>query len=92
VVNVSLQSWVWSYFGDHQVKVTRSLRPDRWAAEAEGPGRDERTRQALAEPAALVAYGRSPAGPTLSRVPWAAIPRSRSPGYAPSSPISPRAE
>jgi hypothetical protein len=44
------------------MKLTRSLRPDRWTAEAEGPGRDERTRQALAEAAALVAYGRSPAG------------------------------
>lgn len=62
VANVSLQPSVWSYFGDHQVKLTRSLRPDRWIAEAEGPGRDERTRQALAEAAALVAYGRSRAG------------------------------
>ncbi|MBB4744122.1 hypothetical protein BJY16_007581 [Actinoplanes octamycinicus] len=62
VANVSLDPGVWSYFGDHQVKLTRSLRPDRWTAEAEGPGRDERTRQALVEAAALVAYGRSPAG------------------------------
>jgi hypothetical protein len=31
-------------------------------ADAEGPDRDERTRQALAEAVALVAYGRSPAG------------------------------
>jgi hypothetical protein len=62
VVNVSLQSGVWSYFGDHQVKLTRSLRPDRWTAEADGPGRDEHTRQALAEAAALVSYGRSQAG------------------------------
>jgi hypothetical protein len=62
VVNVSLQPRVWSYFGDHQVKLTRSLRPDRWTVEADGPGRDERTRHALAEAAALVAYGRSRAG------------------------------
>lgn len=62
VANVSLQPSVWSYFGDHQVKLTRSLRPDRWIAEVEGPGRDARTRQALAEAAALVAYGRSRAG------------------------------
>ncbi|GAA0429133.1 hypothetical protein Aca07nite_37400 [Actinoplanes capillaceus] len=62
VVNVSLDLGVWSYFGDHQVKLTRSLRPDRWTVDAGGPGRDERTRQALAEAAALVAYGRSPAG------------------------------
>lgn len=58
----SLDPRVWSYFGDHQVKLTRSLRPDRWTAEADGPGRDERTRQALAEAAALVSYGRSRAG------------------------------
>jgi hypothetical protein len=32
VVNVSLDAWVWSYFGDHQVKLTRSYRPDRWLA------------------------------------------------------------
>ncbi|WJK38162.1 hypothetical protein O7608_16725 [Solwaraspora sp. WMMA2056] len=62
VTNVSLDPWVWSYFGDHQVKLTRSLYPDRWLAEDTGPGRDERTRQALAEAAALVAYGRSRAG------------------------------
>ncbi len=48
--------------------------------EAQGPGRDERTRQALAEAAALVTYGRSPPGrhalarsiggePTLAQ-PW----------------------
>src|SRR6266487_6882096 len=59
VVNVSLSAWVWSYFGDYQVKLTRSYRPERWLAYADGPDRDERTRQALAEAAALVAYGRS---------------------------------
>ena len=62
VVNVSLHPWVWSYLGDHQIKLTRSFQPDRWLAEAEGPERDERTRQALAEAAALVTYGRSRAG------------------------------
>jgi hypothetical protein len=62
VVNVSLDAWVWSYFGDHQVKLTRSYRPDRWLADADGPDRDERTRQALAEAAALVAYGRNRPG------------------------------
>lgn len=61
-VNVSLERRVWSYFGDHQVKLTRSLRLDRWMAEADGPRHDERTRQALAEAAALVAYGRSRTG------------------------------
>jgi len=62
VVNVSLDGTVWSYFGDHQTKLTRSLRPDRWLAEVDGPGHDDRTRQALAEAAALVAYGRSRSG------------------------------
>ncbi|GGN98356.1 hypothetical protein GCM10010112_91300 [Actinoplanes lobatus] len=77
VVNVSLDPGVWSYFGDHQVKLTRSLRPDRWTAEAEGPGRDERTRQALVEAAALVAYGRSPVG--RQGVARAVRPRPRTP-------------
>jgi hypothetical protein len=62
VLNVSLHPVVWSYFGDHQVKLTRSHRPERWLADADGPDRDEHTRQALAEAAALVAYGRSRAG------------------------------
>jgi hypothetical protein len=62
VVNVSLDGTVWSYLGDYQTKLTRSLRPDRWLVEVDGPGRDERTRQALAEAAALVAYGRSRSG------------------------------
>lgn len=62
VVNVSLDGRVWSYFGDYQTKLTRSFRPDRWLAEVDGPGRDEFTRQALAEAAALVAYGRSRSG------------------------------
>ena len=53
---------VWSYLVDYQVKLTRSFRPERWLAEAEGPRRDDRTRQALAEAAALVAHGRSRAG------------------------------
>lgn len=80
VVNVSLHPFVWSYFGDYQTKLTRSFRPEQWLAEAHGPGRDERTRQALAEAAALVTYGRSPLGrralaraigrePTLAQ-PW----------------------
>lgn len=62
VLNVSLDGAVWSYFGDYQTKLTRSFRPDHWLAEVDGPGRDERTRQALAEAAALVAYGRSRPG------------------------------
>jgi hypothetical protein len=67
-MNVSLHPFVWSYFGDHQTKLTRSFRPEQWLADIHGPGHDERTRQALAQAAALVAYGRSPTGRhTLAR-------------------------
>ncbi|MEV4516625.1 hypothetical protein AB0K00_47705 [Dactylosporangium sp. NPDC049525] len=62
VVNVSLDHGAWSYFGDHQTKLTRSFRPERWLAGADGADRDERTRAALAEAVALVAYGRSREG------------------------------
>jgi hypothetical protein len=59
---VSLHPWIWSYFGNHQIKLTRSLRPEQWLAVTQEPGRDEHTRQALAEAAALVAHGRSRPG------------------------------
>ncbi|BCJ46898.1 hypothetical protein GCM10010168_35820 [Actinoplanes ianthinogenes] len=62
VLSVSLGRPVWSYFGNEQTKLTRSLGPDWWLAEADGPGREDLTRQALAEAVALVAYGRSRAG------------------------------
>jgi hypothetical protein len=62
VVNVSLDAWVWSYFGDTQVKLTRSFRPDRWLVPAEPPDRSEEVRHALAEATALVEYGRSRLG------------------------------
>lgn len=62
VVNASLHRFVWSYFGDHQTKLTRSYRPDRWLNPDDGPERDERARQALAEAVAVVAYGRSARG------------------------------
>ncbi|NES29300.1 hypothetical protein GCE86_17845 [Micromonospora terminaliae] len=62
VRNVSLDALVWSYFGDHQTKLTRSFRPDRWLLTDDGPDRDERARQALAEAVALVAYGRGAPG------------------------------
>jgi hypothetical protein len=58
VVNVSLDRVVWSYFGDHQTKLTRSFRPDRWLIPDERPDRDDRARQALAEAVAVVTYGR----------------------------------
>ncbi|MFF5083980.1 hypothetical protein ACFY36_43595 [Actinoplanes sp. NPDC000266] len=80
VTNVSLPPVVWSYFGDHQTKLTRTFRPGQWLADAPGPRRGEQTRQALAEAAAVVTYGRSAPGrralaraigrePTLSQ-PW----------------------
>jgi hypothetical protein len=59
VVNVSLNPTVWSYLGDFQTKLTRSYQPDRWLARADGPDRDARTREALAQAVAIVAYGRS---------------------------------
>jgi hypothetical protein len=59
VVNVSIDPDVWSYLGNFQPKLTRSHRPDEWLADGDGPGRDERTRAALAEAVALDAYGRS---------------------------------
>jgi hypothetical protein len=62
IANVSLDWFVWSYFGNEQVKLTRSFRPERWLAEAAEPDRDGKTRQALAEAVALVSYGRSADG------------------------------
>lgn len=58
VQNVSLHYCVWTYFGDHQTKLTRSFRPTTWYADAEGPDRGDKTRLALAEAVALVRYGR----------------------------------
>jgi hypothetical protein len=80
IVNVSLDRATWSYLADHQAKLTRSFPPAQWLAEAAAPGRDDNTRQALAEAVTLVSYGRSPQGrkalartmdkePALSR-PW----------------------
>ncbi|WP_460433157.1 hypothetical protein [Angustibacter speluncae] len=65
VTSVSLDAWVWSYLGNEQPKLTRSYAPRTWLAEAQGPGRDERTRAALAEAVALVAYGRTGAARQL---------------------------
>lgn len=62
VVNVSLPSAVWGYFGNHQTKLTRQFKPADWLADDGGPNRDERTRQALAEAVALVRYGRGREG------------------------------
>ncbi|GAB1515746.1 hypothetical protein [Actinophytocola sp. KF-1] len=62
VQNVSLLYLVWTYFGDHQTKLTRSFRPEAWYADDDGPDRGDRTRQALAEAVALVRYGRGREG------------------------------
>jgi hypothetical protein len=64
VVNVSLNWPAYSYLADDQTKLTRTYRPLWWLADADGPGRSAATRQALAEAAALVAYGRSTQGRT----------------------------
>lgn len=61
IANVSMDAPVWCHLADEQTKLTRSFGPERWLAET-GPERDERTRQALAEALALVAYGRSETG------------------------------
>ena len=65
VTSVSLDPRVWSYLGNEQPKLTRSYAPRTWLAEAQGPGRDERTRTALAEAVELVAYGRTGAARQL---------------------------
>ncbi|MFS8095560.1 hypothetical protein LFM09_00310 [Lentzea alba] len=59
VVNVSLDPYAWSYFGDFQPKLTRSFPPPKWLAEPDEIRRDERTRKALAEAVRLVELGRS---------------------------------
>jgi hypothetical protein len=59
VINVSLDPQWWDYFGNSQVKLTRSYHPARWTAdEPDGPRHDRDTRSALAEAVALVESGR----------------------------------
>jgi len=58
VISVSISGQLWDYLGNQQTKLTRQFGPEQWSAdEADGPGHDERTRQALAEAVALVALG-----------------------------------
>jgi hypothetical protein len=64
VVNVSCDLATYYYLADDQRKLNRSFYPARWLADPDGPGRSAATRQALAEAAALVAYGRSSQGRT----------------------------
>lgn len=61
VLSVSLDPRVWSYLGDHQAKLTRSHAPVHWFTDEQEPGRNDRTRTALAEAVAVVAEGRSTA-------------------------------
>lgn len=58
VVNVSLDPEVWSYFGDHQPKLTWPYKLHRWREYLPEAKHDERTRQALAEAVHLVQLGR----------------------------------
>ena len=62
VVNVSLDQYAWSYFGDYQTKLHRSFRPKDWTADIDGPERDEATRTALSEAVGVVKFGRSKEG------------------------------
>jgi hypothetical protein len=58
--NVSLDGWLWSYFGDDQPKTAGSFRRTRWAdADVAEPPRSETARKALAEAVALVAAGKT---------------------------------
>lgn len=60
VRNVSLDPLVWSYLGDHQVKLTRTFRPEAWlSGEPQGPRRGAELGAALAEAVAVVKHGRS---------------------------------
>jgi hypothetical protein len=60
IANVSLDPFVWSHLGDHQVKLTRSFNRHHWSDESfTVPRHDPKTRQALAEAVALVGAGRS---------------------------------
>lgn len=59
VVSVSMNGRVWGYLGNDQAKLTRTHAPKHWLTDAEGPGRNEATRAALAEAVAVVAQGRA---------------------------------
>jgi hypothetical protein len=62
VQNVSLDWWVWDYFGNKQPKLTRSFHAGRWLAESLGPDHRDETRQALAEAIAISLAGREGSG------------------------------
>ncbi|MDP1827737.1 MAG: hypothetical protein Q8L48_30975 [Archangium sp.] len=58
IQNVSLESSVWRYLGNDQLKLTESFHRGRWAS-AQAPKHDAFTRQGLREAVALVEQGRS---------------------------------
>ncbi|HET6742660.1 MAG TPA: hypothetical protein VFH76_27160 [Kribbella sp.] len=59
--NVSLDGWLWSYFGNYQPKTAQSFRRTRWKdADVAEPPRGEEARKALAEAVALVAAAKTP--------------------------------
>lgn len=56
--NVALSGNVWSYFGNHQPKLTQSFHRMRWADErVQAPEHADKSRQALAEAVAVVQAG-----------------------------------
>lgn len=57
--SVSLDGWVWSYFGDQQAKTMPSFRSDAWFDGRPGAWRSETAQKALAEAFAVVDFGRS---------------------------------
>jgi hypothetical protein len=60
VVNVSIDSGLWSYLGNWQVKLTGSFDAERWwAPVGEGFRHDDKSRRALGEAVGLVALGRA---------------------------------
>ncbi|MEV6448086.1 hypothetical protein [Amycolatopsis sp. NPDC051716] len=60
--NVSVESALFSYLADHQHKLTPSFGRYRWAdRRVRRPGRDDRTRRALAEAVRIAEAGRTPA-------------------------------
>lgn len=58
--NVSLEGWIWSYFGNHQPKTAESFRRTRWSdTEVAEPRRAEEARMALAEAVQVVSAART---------------------------------
>jgi hypothetical protein len=59
--NVSMDTRLWSYFGDYQHKTAVSFRRTRWSdPDVTDPCRDEKARMALAEAVKIVAAAKTP--------------------------------